>query len=754
MPILKIDRLNKFINKVKTKRLIPKLERMNIKPFLPAINTTLFFGLGFFLFALIVLFINWYFSLPVNQAYMINKQLTVTEKHLIELKALKSDFMLDFDKEDNLFVSGNSSIENEVNSLIEGIHQDIAFYKSFPRVNKIPAFPEAAKEFSTALSSLETNLDKFLLTLREKGNEQEGLVSRWQNLSKQMQATNPSNETILKELNQMKQLELNYLLHSDKKILEDISVIAEKIRSQLLPEKSGIAIADLDNYMQLTGNLIALEKRIRGNNEQGIIVGVEESTNELLTSFENLKELVTITLKKIQFRSKLSGYIIITVFTVGCILLLITITKMMVTLPLRQIGVITGKLATGEVSGDEIISKALPEVQIIKDNIEKLASALRDKLAFTRSINKGKLNVQLAFSGDKDILGKELIILQNTLSETAQIQEKSNQENERRRYINEGLAKFADLLRAKSNDIHTLGDVFIQEVVKYLNAIQGGFFLYDDSEKNQPVLRLISAFAYNRKKYMQKTLALGEGLVGTCAIEKQTMNLTEIPSGYIEITSGLGDTKPDNLILVPVLHEDELIGVIEIASLSKYKDHEILFAEEVAKSLGSTIIYTRNSQRTTELLAKSQKQAIEMTEQEEEMRQNLEELKATQEESNRREEEFKGIAEAIENTLFVIEYDLEGIIRSVSNNFCTFLNQSAEVITGKYHQEIFKGTLVPDSQFWDAIQKKNHMEYFETVKVRRKNYRLKEHFTKILDRGGIAVKYINFVADITNEHAQ
>ena len=90
-----------------------------------------------------------------------------------------------------------------------------------------------------------------------------------------------------------------------------------------------------------------------------------------------------------------------------------------------------------------------------------------------------------------------------------------------------------------------------------------------------------------------------------------------------------------------------MLGVIEIASLNMFKNHEIEFAQEVALSLGSTLVNTRNNQRTSELLTKSQQQALEMAEQEEEMRQNMEELKATQEESTRREEEFRGIAEAI-----------------------------------------------------------------------------------------------------------
>jgi PAS domain S-box-containing protein len=248
---------------------------------------------------------------------------------------------------------------------------------------------------------------------------------------------------------------------------------------------------------------------------------------------------------------------------------------------------------------------------------------------------------------------------------------------------------------------------------------------------------------------MQKSIYLGDGLVGTCAVEKQIINLTEIPEGYIKITSGLGDAKPDNLLLVPVLHELDLIGVLEIASLTLFKEHEIQFAGEVARSLGATIIYARNNQRTSGLLAKSQQQALEMAEQEEEMRQNMEELKATQEESSRREEEFRGIAEAIGQSLFVIEYGLDGIIREVNDKFCIFMGVTREEIIGKEHPMVIAGSLKPDTLFWEELQKNNHITLIEKVKIGKKQYHLKEHFAVVPNKDGIVVKYINFITDVT-----
>jgi methyl-accepting chemotaxis protein len=201
---------------------------------------------------------------------------------------------------------------------------------------------------------------------------------------------------------------------------------------------------------------------------------------------------------------------------------------------------------------------------------------------------------------------------------------------------------------------------------------------------------------------------------------------------------------------VPVLHELELIGVLEIASLNLFKEHEIQFAGEVAGSLGATIIYARNNQRTSELLTKSQQQALEMAEQEEEMRQNMEELKATQEESSRREEEFRGIAEAIGQSLFVVEYGLDGVIREVNDKFCIFMGLAREDITGKEHHMVMAGSLNPDPLFWDELQRNSHLTMNEKVKIGKKQHHLKEHFAVVPNKDGIVIKYINFITEVTS----
>ena len=316
--------------------------------------------------------------------------------------------------------------------------------------------------------------------------------------------------------------------------------------------------------------------------------------------------------------------------------------------PLTKLEELASKLAEGE----------LPEHSDVKssDEIGKMAKALNaltDGLVktseFASEIGRSNFDSEFEPLSSKDVLGNSLLEMRKSLQAANEEENKRKIEDQERNWTTEGLARFGEILRRHTENISLLSKDIIQNLVKYLNANQGGIFILNDSDQENVHLELMSAYAYNREKFIRKRIMLGEGLVGGVAIEKYTIHMTELPEEYIEIESGLGGANPNSLLIVPLKLENDVLGVIELASFNQFKKYEIELVERIAESIASTLSTAKINTTTAELLEQSRIQTQEMQEQDEEMRQNMEEMIAAQEDSLRREEELKKEVEELEN---------------------------------------------------------------------------------------------------------
>jgi putative methionine-R-sulfoxide reductase with GAF domain len=315
--------------------------------------------------------------------------------------------------------------------------------------------------------------------------------------------------------------------------------------------------------------------------------------------------------------------------------------------PIKGIITSTDRVAVGELN--EIEEKNNDEITKITSSLNNLIKRLIKTSVFAKNIGEGNFDSEFEAASEKDVLGHSLINMRQSLIEAREAEEKRVEDEKVRIWTMNGHTVVNDILRENQHKIDILADTLLQKIIEYVDLNQGGIFLVNQEDENK--LNLVASYAYDRKKFLDKTIELGEGLVGTCAIEQKTIYMTDIPDNYIHIGSGLGDAKPSSLIIVPLIINEKFYGVIELASFRKLKEHEVAFIEKTAENIASTISVAQITINTANLLEQHKMQSEELSAQEEEMRQNMEELQATQEESARRERDLTEKVQELEQKL-------------------------------------------------------------------------------------------------------
>jgi PAS domain S-box-containing protein len=274
------------------------------------------------------------------------------------------------------------------------------------------------------------------------------------------------------------------------------------------------------------------------------------------------------------------------------------------------------------------------EIGLSLKTIGMLGRRVHDASVFVDEMGKGNTEVDFESFGEQDQYGIALNNLKNNLILKMQDEQKRKEEDEIRNWTAHGVALFNDILRSDNNNLEKLTFNIIRNIIEYMSANQGGLFLMEN-EDGEKYLKLEAAYAYNRQKFLKKRIEIGEGLVGACVLEKKTTLVSKIPDNYIEITSGLGGSKPECLLIVPLKKDEDVLGVLELASFNTFKPHEVEFVEKITESIASALITVRLHLQTSQYLERFQQQAEEMKAQEEELRQNIEELQATHEQIER-----------------------------------------------------------------------------------------------------------------------
>ncbi len=306
-----------------------------------------------------------------------------------------------------------------------------------------------------------------------------------------------------------------------------------------------------------------------------------------------------------------------------------------IVMPINHVRNIVQKLSLGELPEQQNRKFNKDEMGEMAAAVETLANGLRGTSLFAESIGRGNYAVEYQPLGEKDVLGNALIEMRDNLKRVAD-------DDKRRNWATEGMAIFGEKLRKSTASIEELSDEILAGLVKYTKANQGGLYIVDnENQHSEPFLKLKACYAWDKKKFVDQKIHIGEGLAGQVWQEGEHVYITEVPHDYITITSGLGEANPRSVLITPLKVNEQVYGVLEMASFGEFAEHEIEFVAKIGESIASTLSSAQVNIRTQEMYRESTMLTEQMRAQEEEMRQNMEELMATQEELQRKQNEME-----------------------------------------------------------------------------------------------------------------
>lgn len=457
----------------------------------------------------------------------------------------------------------------------------------------------------------------------------------------------------------------------------------------------------------------------------------QESDNEI---FSSVGQLGNVTL--------ILGAIFLTLGMLSAFLIMRSIT-----VPVNFLKNIVVKLGRGELVSEEKKKKfSNDEIGEMAVAMDKLVSGLKATTQFAENIGNGNYNSEFKPLSEHDVLGNALLDMRHNLAKVAE-------DDKKRNWATEGSAKFGEILRTNTNDLNNLADEIIGNLVKYLNANQGAIYIMNEAETGEePTMSMKACYAWDKKKFLNQKIHRGEGLAGQAWQEGDTIYLTEVPQDYIRIVSGLGDSNPTSVLIVPLKVNEQIFGVVEIASFNAFRDFEIEFVQKIAESIASTISSAKINARTQRLLGESQEMTEQMRAQEEEMRQNMEELQATQEEMQRSQAETESTMHAINDSMAVAEFDTEGRLSKINTNYLEMLGYKQDEVLGE-HQRIFMSKEEKASeefrQFWkDLANGISKRGAYNRMTHKGELIRVHANFSPIKNRSGEVVKIMEVAYEI------
>ncbi|MGH3773151.1 MAG: ATP-binding protein, partial [Pseudonocardiaceae bacterium] len=246
----------------------------------------------------------------------------------------------------------------------------------------------------------------------------------------------------------------------------------------------------------------------------------------------------------------------------------------------------------------------------LTENVNVLAGNLTTQVraitAVATAVTAGDLTRQITV----DASGEVAQLKDNINQMVANLKEatRTNQEQD---WLKTNLGRLSDLMQGH-RDLSTVASLVLSELAPLVSAHQGAFFLVRADSEGPAVVEFTAGYGIHDLAAIRR-FALGESLVGQAAVAKRTILVTQAPPDYAAISSGLGYSAPTNLLVLPLLFEDQVLGVIELASVNEFTTVHRDLLERLREAIGVNVNTILATSRTEALLAESQRLTRELT---------------------------------------------------------------------------------------------------------------------------------------------
>ncbi|WP_151637169.1 hybrid sensor histidine kinase/response regulator [Noviherbaspirillum aerium] len=269
----------------------------------------------------------------------------------------------------------------------------------------------------------------------------------------------------------------------------------------------------------------------------------------------------------------------------------------------REVGV------EGKLGGQASVPGAAGTWKDLTENVNQLAANLTTQVRAIAEVATAVTRGDLSRSIQVEARG-EVADLKDNINEMIRNLKETTQKNAQQDWLKTNLARFTRLLQGQ-RDLAAVTTLILSELAPLVSAHHGVFYMMDSQDQDAR-LRMIASYGYRSSRKLPTSFLPGEGLVGQCAIEKQRIWLTNVPRDYIQVSSGLGAAPPTNIVVLPILFEQQVKAVIEIASLDRFTETHLWFLDQLMESIGVVLNTIEANSRTESLLTQSQSLAQEL----------------------------------------------------------------------------------------------------------------------------------------------